>query len=90
MAAKINWHRYGTKLRHCQSMYIYSPAVDKTAAARRMKRQRWQTRRTMVPLMLAFRATTELIAVRTSAPVASRMLTATLHIAADRRQLTPL
>jgi len=36
----------------------------------------------MVPL-LAFRATTELIAVRTSAPVASRMLTATLHIAAD-------
>jgi len=43
----------------------------------------------MVPL-LAFRATTELIAVRTSAPVASRMLTATLHIAADRRQLTPL
>jgi len=22
MAAKINWHRYGTKLRHCHSIYI--------------------------------------------------------------------
>ena len=21
MAAKINWHRYGTKLRHCYPMY---------------------------------------------------------------------
>jgi len=21
MAAKINWHRYGTKLRHCHPMY---------------------------------------------------------------------
>jgi len=21
MAAKINWHRYGTKLRHCRPMY---------------------------------------------------------------------
>ena len=21
MAAKTNWHRYGTKLRHCHSMY---------------------------------------------------------------------
>jgi len=25
MAAKINWHRYGTKLRHCNPMYIISP-----------------------------------------------------------------
>ena len=23
MAAKINWHRYGTKLRHCHSLRIY-------------------------------------------------------------------
>ena len=23
MAAKINWHRYGTKLRHCHPMYCY-------------------------------------------------------------------
>ena len=22
MAAKINWHRYGTKLRHCHFMYL--------------------------------------------------------------------
>jgi len=22
MAAKINWHRYGTKLRHCHPMYM--------------------------------------------------------------------
>ena len=22
MAAKINWHRHGTKLRHCHPMYI--------------------------------------------------------------------
>jgi len=22
MAAKINWHRYGTKLRHCRPMHI--------------------------------------------------------------------
>jgi len=24
MAAKINWHRYGTKLRHCRPMYYYT------------------------------------------------------------------
>ena len=27
MAAKINWYRYGTKLRHCQPMY-YRPLED--------------------------------------------------------------
>jgi len=24
MAAKINWHRYGTKLRHCRPVYYYT------------------------------------------------------------------
>ena len=27
MAAKINWHRYGTKLRHCQPVYNKTQAV---------------------------------------------------------------
>jgi len=25
MAAKINWHRYGTELRHCHLMYKITP-----------------------------------------------------------------
>jgi len=31
MAAKINWHRYGTKLRHCNPMYIISPEKKEKA-----------------------------------------------------------
>jgi len=27
MPAKINWHRYGTKLRHCHPMYSYTKAT---------------------------------------------------------------
>ena len=27
MAAKINWHKYGTKLRHCHPMYVYIGGV---------------------------------------------------------------
>jgi len=27
MASKINWHRYGTKLRHCHPMYLACPAA---------------------------------------------------------------
>jgi len=31
MAAKINWHRYGTKLRHCHLMYIARSSEDRSS-----------------------------------------------------------
>ena len=31
MAAKINWHRYGTKLRHCHRMYSAETQLDYNA-----------------------------------------------------------
>jgi len=33
MAAESNWHRYGTKLRHCDLMYIYTMSFFVTAVA---------------------------------------------------------
>jgi len=27
-AAKINWHRYGTKLRHCDAMYTWGEVTS--------------------------------------------------------------
>ena len=34
MAAKINWHRYGTKLRHCRPMHSWTRRVDGACCGR--------------------------------------------------------
>jgi len=34
MAAEINWHRYGTKLRHCHPVYITIQDVNSIVAVR--------------------------------------------------------
>jgi len=28
MATKVNWHRYGTKLRHCHPVYFHISSID--------------------------------------------------------------
>jgi len=34
MAAKINWHRYGTKLRHCRAVHSWTRRVDGACCGR--------------------------------------------------------
>jgi len=41
MAAKIKWHRHGTKLRHCHRMYLLDASANPAEKAEWIEMRLW-------------------------------------------------